>query len=136
MSVGFPFNVGVTLILPFVEIGLFIRRIMGALVNGDPAMQLRYDVDSSQLNDGPWQITLISVLCHFLDGSPVDLQSAAIATALSISDQASKSNKECLSLSSGIFQHYCFICFNVLFPQSTIIGKPCFIHGRVSPGRH
>ena len=58
--------------------------------NGDPATRLQYDVDSSQLNDGPWQITLISVLCHFLDGSPVDLHSASIAMALSISDQAGK----------------------------------------------
>ena len=62
------------------------------MVNGDPAAQLLYDVDPSQLNDGPWQDTLMSVVCHFLDGSPVDLQSASIAMALSISDQASKSD--------------------------------------------
>ena len=57
---------------------------MGALVNGDPAVRLLYDVDPSQLNDDYWQDTLMSVVCHFLDGSPVDLHSASIAMALSI----------------------------------------------------
>ena len=65
---------------------------MGALVNGDPAVRLLYDVDPSQLNDDHWQDTLMSVVCHFLDGSPVDLHSASIAMALSISDQAGKSD--------------------------------------------
>ena len=61
-------------------------------MNGDPAARLLYDVDPSQLNNDPWQDTLMSVVCHFLDGSPVDLHSASIAMALSISDQAGKSD--------------------------------------------
>ena len=88
--IGFLFNIRAALILYFPGIYLLIRRIMGALVNGDPAARLLYDVDPSQLNNDPWQDTLMSVVCHFLDGSPVDLHSASMAMALSISDQAGK----------------------------------------------
>ena len=90
--IGFLFNIHAALILCFPGIYLLIRRIMGALVNGDPAARLLYDVDPLQLNNDPWQDTLMSVVCHFLDGSPVDLHSASIAMALSITDQAGKND--------------------------------------------
>ena len=86
---------------------------MGALVNGDPAARLLYDVDPSQLNNDPWQDTLMSVVCHFLDGLPVDLHSASIAMALSISDQAGKSDCGVFPFVYGTFSINVLL---VLFP--------------------
>ena len=96
---------------------------MGALVNGDPAVRLLYDVDPSQLNDDHWQDTLMSVVCHFLDGSPVDLHSASIAMALSITgDQAGKNGcgefpfvYETFSISGLLF-----LILSILFSQNKL----------------
>ena len=80
---------------PFLIIHPFIRRIMGALVNGDPAVRLLYDIDPSQPDDDYWRDTLMSVVCHFLDGSPVDLHAASIAMALSISPNGQTGKCDC-----------------------------------------
>ena len=68
---------------------------MGALVNGDPAVRLLYDIDPSQPDDDCWRDTLMSVICHFLDGSPVDLHAASIAMALSISPNGQTGKCDC-----------------------------------------
>ena len=68
---------------------------MGALVNGDPAVRLLYDIDPSQPDDVYWQDTLMSVVCHFLDGSPVDLHAASIAMALSILPNGQTGKGDC-----------------------------------------
>ena len=91
---------------------------MGALVNGDPAVRLLYDVDPSQLNDDHWQDTLMSVVCHFLDGSPVDLHSASIAMALSISDQAGKSDCKVFPFVYGTFNFSVLLVSFLLFLSS------------------
>ena len=68
---------------------------MGALVNGDPAVRLLYDIDPSQPDDDYWRDALMSVVCHFLDGSPVDLHSASIAMALSILPNGQTGKDDC-----------------------------------------